>query len=514
MNYTKMTDCGRLMTKMKLLSEVVGKSLYTSIKAFKSAILSVKLVSDLESPLLLDSKYTLVQIILQNLKTDSRIYIMAHVGLDSDPSKTTDTTLFARRFKATVGKLLYEREKLRKFTAADATPGTILGELKNEVPEESKVERSCNSIKETVSTAKDPIPPELMRKLAELAKDPSEIASIGSPEQVLDITVSKINGHTAKVGEESCLSGVFSKEDRVVLENIKENAKEIHNCIKDIGPNQKPWQGVSSKSIAQFDRKVTPKLPFELDYHEQKVGKTIASKSALVVAHALNSLTKVFVKPANGCLGCTTPKRSKVHAHTSYGLPDFTDCVQEYFEEQMPRAKHSTTCLGNVAKNSAGQNLLHARPEVRTPTLLNLSRSITSKYRSVKVDNFFQNYAEESKDAKEEESKSFVTRRCISILSGLEIYRNRASSRIAGSPVPSHFAYNPDNDNKPPFIISSAGSDRLSVVQCASYLEDNKKEQQQQSLVPYMLLNYFTYQQQSNTIVIVHSNYVLHSKCN
>ncbi len=226
MNYTKMSDCGRLSTKLRLLAEIVSKSLYSSLKAFRAAVLSAKPASGSKAELSLtsNSRYTIVQIISQNLRTDYRIHILGHLAGGEDPAKLVDTLAFICRFRNAVGGLLAEQDGQRRAEeAAKVSLGTMLADLKDDVT------ISRNSIKETVTTAeqcdtmgkkkkqqqldnKAEIPGELMKKLVELVRADGEPL----PEE----------------GKEGCLSGVFTKEDKALLENIKKSNRQLVSHIR------------------------------------------------------------------------------------------------------------------------------------------------------------------------------------------------------------------------------------------------------------------------------------------
>jgi len=139
MNYTKMSDNCRVTLKLAQLSDIVKKTLYTSIRRLKGAILSLKTPSDINDRILMNSDYVLVDIITQNLKSDSKIFIMGHISFDTVINKTIDSLCFVNKFKNIVEVILKEENLKRKRANM---PGTILGELKKELNEESKSEES------------------------------------------------------------------------------------------------------------------------------------------------------------------------------------------------------------------------------------------------------------------------------------------------------------------------------------------------------------------------------------
>lgn len=145
LNYTKMSDCGRLAKNVKLLEESISKDILASLHYFKSFILSLN--SNKKSQLRHDetTKQTLVELFRQNLKSDYQIYIIGHIDVDTkspeNGNKAADTLSFCNSFKNIVGLHLAREEEKRNKTTKDETNSytkSILKELKQEVLDEEK----------------------------------------------------------------------------------------------------------------------------------------------------------------------------------------------------------------------------------------------------------------------------------------------------------------------------------------------------------------------------------------
>ena len=269
LNYTKMSDCGRLAKKVKVLGDIVEKSLCNSIRAFKAYILS--LLSSKTSAKLTklkgeDTEYscTLVELFSQNIKTDYRIYIMGHIDASNNSvdsaAKATETMSFCNAFKNIVGECLVQQEDKRTKGDTHSENVTnlenILGELKREEFEDCKKreESLCNPVPPQASPiqirdaeevspltpkATELIPDELVTKLSELAKVTNEAVEAGGEAgDKIDVSASKINAALSERDKEpeACFSGVFLNEEKDLLSNINENAQELNKNLMEMNP--------------------------------------------------------------------------------------------------------------------------------------------------------------------------------------------------------------------------------------------------------------------------------------
>lgn len=275
-----MSDCGRLAGKIKMLSDVVQKSLYNSLRAFKALVLSLaetskKISSEKKpkgdgsfdhcEPLAKSPQYTVVQLLLQNFKTDYKIYILSHLNLIEESPENTEKNIesakFCLLFKNLVDPVLYQEEVKRKRGEtegeSEGNMQNILGDLKkeNDVQEEESAilkenEKNTSPIEKPREKHAN-IPEDLIDKLAVFAGESSDrpgnnIVIGKSQDHIIDATVSKIQNMNSdrelEEGKrrESCLSSLFSPEEKLMLEDIKENTKELNTNLKAITPSGAP----------------------------------------------------------------------------------------------------------------------------------------------------------------------------------------------------------------------------------------------------------------------------------
>ena len=425
MNYTKMSDCCRLTSKLDQLSRIVRKTLYTSIKGLKGAILSLEKTEDINNGLLMNCNYMLVDILMQNLKSDSRIHIMGHTGLDTDPEKAIDSMRFVRKFKSIVGMILKEENRKRKIANM---PGTILGELKNEFPDDSNMDK--------LNIEEQSIP--LKSRVDQL--QPVISGTKGQPIKTLD------------------LSDDFSDLGKVQLSKAKEETEKV----KSRQPN-----GTDYKSIALPTGQLALEAIIQHDHRASKTGKSIISKSLLTVSHVFKSILGETNTSFSGCFVCKSKKRLKVHA-----LPSFYNCIQDYIEEEnrdIVSNKQNNTYLKNT-KASSRSKPINSKGEVVCDKMEKLVENDqkNGKYPSTKC----KNYAEESKCIFETSNGS-VIKRCISMVSNLNIRKDHPESRMQISPIPSQVPRNilPEVMPSVSFNMESA----ISVIKSGNFTHGDNK---------------------------------------
>lgn len=440
MNYTKMSDGCRVTLKLAQLSDIVEKTLYTSIRGLKGAILSVKKPSDVYDHLLANSDYVLVDIILQNLKSDSRIFIIGHVGSDTDREKVIDTMHFITRFKQTVEPILKE-ENLKRRNAI--MPGTILGELKKELPEESKILAESNQ------------------------------------EMTVDLA---FNSHVRTLRH----SGVISDCSAVNKFNLSKISSR---------PNRQSEEKVEkpeSKSIMLPMSRLDFEAATQRDSLTFKTGKELINSSLLAVSYAFKSIMRSTFRRSASCL-CRKARRSyRVHA-----FPDFARCAQDYIEgerkDNLPR--HNTTCLKTTKNTSKPCVAKHCRKnayvggcEFEEERRLESVHSESNLNSSAKLNNL----AEESKNYRclFDTSNGSATRHYISILSFLNKHDDQTSRHIpkastqrahhtqseAISPVPSQLG---QSQHRVRVLDSSQFSGRLSRIRYKSFAANESQASNQ-----------------------------------
>ena len=414
MNYTKMSDCCRLTSKLNQLSEIVGKSLFTSIKGLKGTIRSLNKPNDVNDSLIANSKYVLIDIIMQNIKSDSRIYIMAHIGRDTDCDKAMDSMDFAIKFKNIVGMILKEENAKRKMENA---PGTILGELKNELDEETKIEFLDQCI-----------------PLKSRADKLTETISINKNTKTID------------------LSEDFKEIDK--LHFIK--AKEL------IKKTSKPKRNIDCKSIMLPKGRLALETIVQHDSKAFKTGKSLISTSLLAVSHVFRSmLGNTNESLSTACLHCRNKKQNKI-----YPLPDFNKCIENYYEEINKNIykKQNKTCLKSPKSNS---KQVFKDNDVKLETLKTSTKDL--KYPPVK----FNNYVEESKYIFDSSNGS-VLKKCVSIISNLNKRKEESVVFDPGtliSPTPDRIPqqFNQNEITQPPFMNLNVA---ISTIKCENTMSE------------------------------------------
>ncbi len=336
LNYTKMSDCGRLAKKVKVLGDIVEKSLCSSLRAFKAYVLSLPSDDQKPPPHKLkkndpEATPTLIELFSQNIKTDYRIYIMGHIDATSNSPETAaqaaETLAFCNSFKNIVGERLAAQEDKRTKGDTQSPAGSNLESMLKELrQEEDKVDLTKGNDQDEVVAATPPeiaapeikrrkapeepwgvrpppIPEDLVNKLSELAGGPSGPPSArGEAGDKIQASVSKINPPSDREkAPDTCMSGVLQPEERVLFTNIKKNANELNKelllaattpihveraeqynrLMKVIHTNQRPPSGhrtvLSVKVRQPLNATATrPRLPLdEAEEQEQEEDKHV-----------------------------------------------------------------------------------------------------------------------------------------------------------------------------------------------------------------------------------------------
>eukprot|EP00826_Nyctotherus_ovalis_P029813 TRINITY_DN2364_c0_g2_i3.p1 TRINITY_DN2364_c0_g2~~TRINITY_DN2364_c0_g2_i3.p1 ORF type:complete len:452 (-),score=102.31 TRINITY_DN2364_c0_g2_i3:140-1495(-) len=421
MNYTKMSDGCRVTLKLAQLSDIVEKTLYTSVRGLKGAILSIKKPSDIYDQLLTNSDYVLVDIILQNLKSDSRIFIIGHIGLDTSREKAIDTMHFVTSFKQIVEPILKE-ENLKRRNAI--MPDTILGELKKELPEESKVVAESNQEK----------------------------------------TVDLVFNSNIKALKNSCVISDCSAVNKFNLSKISSRPNRL---------NEEKVEKLESKSIMLPMSRLDFEALTQRNSQTFKTGKELINSSLLAVSYAFKSIMRSTFRRSSSCLCSKAKKSYKVHA-----FPDFARCVQDYVEgegrENLHR--HNTTCLKTTKNTSKRSIPKHSRKNANVE--FSEGKRLESVHNESNLNSSakLNNLAEESKNYRclFDTSNGSVTRHYISILSFLNKQDDQASHHVPKaptqseviSPMPSQLKH---CEHRARVLSSSQLSDRLSRIRHKSF---------------------------------------------
>ena len=254
----EMSDAGKLCLKLNTLKEVISKSIYISLKAFKATTLSLKQDAAQalkHSELLPGCKSVLANLFAQNLRTDSKIFIMGHANLgQQDPGtceKVLDTLDFCCRFKQIVGPLLAELDKKRQEEAEDGSSEevedmrSVLHDLKK--PEDEKKEDPSPRKPVPllhVSKVQKEMPSELLSKLAELVEGTSQPATGREELPLPEAMLSNINKSQKP---DSYLTSFFEgEEENALFKNIRSSKNQINEQIKAV------LQPVSAIKIDEF----------------------------------------------------------------------------------------------------------------------------------------------------------------------------------------------------------------------------------------------------------------------
>ncbi len=248
-----MSDAGKLATKLHVIDEVVAKSLFTSLKAWKSLVASLD--SDLKKPedetsrdegtrrneVEKGSKYVLASLFRQNLRTDSKIFLVGHMDSRSTEA-AVDTLETCSRFRRNVGPYLAKMDQLRREQEEEESSESIqpvIAETKREEPPQKP--------------AQEPIPSELASKIAELAEGPSGPNTLRPEEAppLVDATASKINFiHSDREGM-SYLSSFLSGDDVEIMRDIKKNKEQIWTQLQNAVSETKKPQAVPKENDSE-----------------------------------------------------------------------------------------------------------------------------------------------------------------------------------------------------------------------------------------------------------------------
>eukprot|EP01022_Parablepharisma_sp_SALTPOND_P007311 TRINITY_DN1298_c0_g1_i1.p1 TRINITY_DN1298_c0_g1~~TRINITY_DN1298_c0_g1_i1.p1 ORF type:complete len:657 (+),score=73.33 TRINITY_DN1298_c0_g1_i1:5216-7186(+) len=266
LNYTKMSDCGRLAKKVKVLGDIVEKSLCSSLRAFRAYILGLPSNGNPTKLRKLErasgeSESTLVELFSQNLKTDYRIYIMGHIDTISNTpesaTKAIETLSFCNSFKNIAGEFLALQEDRRTKGDTYEENGTVsnlesmLKELRLEENPPLEKSQECfqfpteqNESSEKVRiVSRQPtvgIPEDLVDKMADLIS-PAQDASRSEVGVEINASISKIpNLQSDRDKIDGCLSEVFGGDERELFQSIKKNAGEIEQHLNAFCPVKSP----------------------------------------------------------------------------------------------------------------------------------------------------------------------------------------------------------------------------------------------------------------------------------
>lgn len=256
LNYTKMSDCGRLAKKVQVLGDIVDKSLFNSLRSFRAYVLGLQTKTNSPPAQKLnrsttESDSTLVELISQNFKTDYRMFIVGNIDAMNTTSenlnKIVGTLSFCNSFKNIVGEFLaIQEDKRTKNDSMSHSESinnlqSILKELKTESPPPEnrpapvvpKVEVFQFPIsdpnyenKETVRVVSrkptDGIPDELVNKMVDLV----QVSPIqDSSKYEIDIA-EHINPDISKIPK------IQSDRDNGPYESLEVEEKELVNQIK------------------------------------------------------------------------------------------------------------------------------------------------------------------------------------------------------------------------------------------------------------------------------------------
>lgn len=267
-----MSDCGKLAVRMNMFEDVLEKSIFNSIKSFKTLITSLANQEDI-STALTEGEYIMPNLFMQNLRTDSKIYFLTFLDFsltDSISQKIiNDTLIFAVKFRKNVGMCLQYNDQQRKNKEnAEIDLKSMLKELKDEpiqkTSENIPVSEDLRNINETTihvpiigpnvsqkskdqSIFSQAIPADLVTKLAEFTEfaAPTHFGG-GKPEEPIpDPTISKINAVCSERenGTNTNILSFFEGEENAMFQNIRQNniaIKEQLNVFLKQAESERP----------------------------------------------------------------------------------------------------------------------------------------------------------------------------------------------------------------------------------------------------------------------------------
>jgi len=325
MNYTKMSDCCRLEEKIRTLCDVAEKTICTSLKGFKGLILELREYNKNKDisrmPLLDHNRYILQQVILQNLKSDTRIFIIGSISKNIPIDKIILTLSFMREFRKIVNNILNWQEDKRKKLPTNKIQESLLGELKKELQIADDIENK-----------------------PEIAKE------ITTRQNIDNINVSNTIQNTNKNGPKN-----IAKPEHGSFHTQLEHENGQLKSFEDSPKNEQ----IFSKSTFETPDFFSKKEGSEIEKLESDFGKLLIRNSQITISKCLElcEIRLLMNKEHENeslacCLGCKKLRRSNriynFEPEIINSKPDFSELSKKYFKSLI---KHRTKSHENIILN-------------------------------------------------------------------------------------------------------------------------------------------------------------------